>query len=394
MMNIRRWIPGLVLTATLAAQVPMASLASNGFSDVLESNPNYTAIMDLKARGIIQGYPDGTFRADQPVNRVEALKIIELGSGVDWTELRALGNFKDINPAAWYMPYLHKAVELGIVSGYPDGTFQPTRTVNLVENLKILLLAKKINTFSVPMSGNPYADAYTTEWYAPYVQIAKDKNLITANWQNMIFPDQEMTRGKLAETMYRLIYIQEKGLASYSPATLIVAPTPATPPPSASQPFYPITSIQIQSSNTAFISATTDALHLLEKSQNFLTAKPYIGIIQEGDHSGMSAWLTPPTYSVNKTTWSAENLWYASTIAHDAYHSYLYHKYLEQHPGETSVPADVWTGKQAEIDCMTYQKKVLDEICTADRCTVFDNYLTELMKNPKYQLGSYEERNW
>lgn len=201
-------LSGLLLLTVF--QSAFASIPASGFSDVQPTNPYYEAINSLKADGIIQGYPDGTFKPDQPVNRVEALKIISLGAKIEVPESSTVNlTFNDIKNGEWYIKYLSKAVELNIVQGYTDGTFKPTQTVNLVENLKMLINTKKINVVNIRVPANPYADAISTEWYAKYVQYAKDRNWLTPDSENMIYPSQGMTRGKLAQ----LIYNSQKTIA-------------------------------------------------------------------------------------------------------------------------------------------------------------------------------------
>jgi len=207
----------------LAFALPIVSLAATAsaavtdpFSDVGVSNPNYIAISYLKDHDVISGYPDGSFKPDQVVNRAEALKIILLGSGVQVPASIDLEPFRDILRTDWFAPYVSKAKELAIVQGYNDGTFKPSQAVNLVENLKILLLTQKIDVSTITVSTDPYADAFKDQWYAPFVEYAKEKNLIDADAKNMVFPAQGMTRGKLAESMYRLMYITTNGLQSYS----------------------------------------------------------------------------------------------------------------------------------------------------------------------------------
>jgi plastocyanin len=201
------------LTIGLLLFVPAVSaLVPDLFSDVHSDNPNYTAINDLKTRGIISGYPDGTFKPDQVVNRVEALKIILNSAKVDSTTFTRKASFSDISQTEWYAPFLNKAYDLGIVEGYTDGTFKPNQTVNLVENLKILLNTYKIDLSAVTTPSNMFADAFADQWYAKFVQYAKDKKLIEADAANKVYPAQGMTRGKLAEVAYRLITIREQGL--------------------------------------------------------------------------------------------------------------------------------------------------------------------------------------
>ncbi len=50
--------------------------------------------------------------------------------------------------------------------------------------------------------------------------------------------------------------------------------------------------------------------------------------------------------------------WCASVIAHDSFHSKLYHDYLKSHGG--LVPYDIWTGAAAEKQCLVHQTNVLE----------------------------------
>lgn len=211
---------GLFQTAIAAV-----SVNEKGFSDLSGAHPNYNAIMDLQVRGIVSGYPDGTFMPDRVVNRAEALKIILEGSEIQGLET-AVGanyaNFSDVTDwNAWYYPYLNAAVHENIVEGYPDGTFKPDSTVNLAENLKMLLLAKKVDLSTINIIEDPYTDVAKNAWFAKYAKYAKDRNLIESNELGKIYPSQGMTRGKLAEVMYRLIFADEHNLKSFPQGTLI-----------------------------------------------------------------------------------------------------------------------------------------------------------------------------
>ncbi len=221
-MKIKQMIrnAGVILLACLSAAIGVAQAMD--FSDVPPSHPNYTAIMDLKEKGTISGYPDGTFKPDQVVNRVEALKIILLGAAVVVPNNTGTGGFSDTLPNEWYAKYLLKAKELGVVSGYPDGTFKPTQTVNLVENLKMLIETRNINMSAVFVAENPFADAFKDQWYAKYVQYAKDHQWISGDSQNKIYPSQGMTRGKLAQLIYNSMQGSEPAPAP--------SPSPTTPP--------------------------------------------------------------------------------------------------------------------------------------------------------------------
>lgn len=197
-----------------------AALALATFSDVPETHEHFAAVQWMEARSVINGYDDGTFRPGQTVNRAEALKIILLASGVEVIIPETLDEnagstaqaalFPDIKPSHWFYPYVQKALELKIVSGYPDGTFRPERSVNLAEALKILYLTQSVTLDPAvsSLTTPPYHDVPTTAWFVSYAADAKSKNLIEARSDGDLHPDWPLTRGDLTEFVYRLSYIK------------------------------------------------------------------------------------------------------------------------------------------------------------------------------------------
>ena len=204
----------LAVLATLFSFALTASAQS--YTDLGEAHKNYDAIMFLSDRGVVEGYPDGSFKPEQAVNRVEAIKMIFGAIEVEDPQELIYGDFPDIDQNAWYIDYFRKAFSLGIVEGYDDGFFRPAQTVNLVENLKILFETAG-ETLPTNITTKPYADAMTGQWYTPYVQLAKNMNLLDADSQNNIYPAQGMSRGSLAETIYRYLMVTENDMESFDP---------------------------------------------------------------------------------------------------------------------------------------------------------------------------------
>ena len=138
-----------------------------------------------------------------------------------------------------------------------------------------------------------------------------------------------------------------------------------------------------------FVARTTEALDLLGATPHYRDIERYVAIIKQGRRSGMHANATKPTFVVGKRTWSHSPLWYAGAIAHDAYHSKLYHD--GKSAAGREPPADCWTGKDAERECLALQIEVLKAL-DADERTVA--YLEELRKNPTYQGHNKGLRGW
>jgi len=99
----------------------------------------YQSILRATAAGIVQGYPDGTFRPDNQVTRVEMAQM--LGNAMKLTPLAENPGFKDIAADYWAAGMLAALEKNGILTGYPDGTFRPNETATRAEFANLLYKA-------------------------------------------------------------------------------------------------------------------------------------------------------------------------------------------------------------------------------------------------------------
>lgn len=183
------------------------------FTDLSTAHEYYNAVSYLFKKGTVQGYPDGSFQPSKTVSRVEALKFIF--SGMDkGTKPNLKVTFKDAYSGQWYSDFVATANSLGIVQGYPDGTLKPEQGVNRVEFLKML-----INTLGVKIdpvvTSDPYDDVNNLSWFAPYVQYAKDTNIFPVEGSKF-HPSNPMNRAEVAEVIYRMLLMQSSGAEKYS----------------------------------------------------------------------------------------------------------------------------------------------------------------------------------
>ncbi len=151
--------------------------------------------------------------------------------------------------------------------------------------------------------------------------------------------------------------------------------------------------------NPEFITQTIAALNLLEQKapDTFRKIQAYVGIIEQGEHSGMWAWEVPPRYEVGDATAFYSLTWYASTIAHDATHSELYAHYQATHPGEP-VPDGAFGGVEVERFCIGYQLEVARRIgapqSEIDYLSSLDGTHCDLDKDGDCDWNDYKNRDW
>lgn len=175
-----------------------------GYRDVSVNSPFCKAIELMTERGIFEGYSDGTFRPYASINRAETVKVVTLALGYDVN----IGGtyrtgYRDTSDTAWYAPYLYVAKREGIATGYPDGSFRPSSTINRVELLRVFLEGNKTNLYSC--SPQPFTDTpitSDTNWYMKYACYAKDHGLMNSEYSNMLYPAEAMTRGDVADLFY------------------------------------------------------------------------------------------------------------------------------------------------------------------------------------------------
>lgn len=207
---MKRFFTSLVLGVLLFPAFPR--LAEASFTDLATTNRHYTAITSLVEQGILEGYEDDTFRPDQEVNRAEALKMFLMGMAVEvQTGAGAETGFNDVDAEEWYADLVGTALDEGIVGGYSDGSFKPGQSVNRAEAMKMLLLAAGINV-SVP-SERPFADVGTEDWYAGYAEFAKSSNVVGPQTDGYWHGEESVTRGEIAEMVYRLQVVNSGDLA-------------------------------------------------------------------------------------------------------------------------------------------------------------------------------------
>lgn len=100
------------------------------FTDITEGEWYAEAVTALAGEGVINGYPDGTFRPNDPITRAEFVTMAMNFSNAD---MGTNCDFSDVSIEKWYYAAIAGATNNGWISGYPDGTFRPERYITRAE---------------------------------------------------------------------------------------------------------------------------------------------------------------------------------------------------------------------------------------------------------------------
>ncbi len=172
----------------------------NPFPDTDISTLEGTAAAYLYNIGVLGGFPDGEFKGDREVNRAEICKFLLLAAYGSVGDADNNGQFSDVLDGQWYTKFVVTAADLGIVSGYSDGTFKPANTVNTAEFLKMLS-----NTFGLSLwMDHNYNDVPVDAWFAQYAGVAEYYNLFPDRG-NYLEPASLLTREEVAVALYQYL---------------------------------------------------------------------------------------------------------------------------------------------------------------------------------------------
>ncbi len=162
-------------------------------------------IDDLTAQKIVSGFQDGTFHPDDLVTRVQfAAMIAKAFASVP--AQRSVVTFRDVPASYWGLQAIQAAYQKGYMSGYPDGTFRPDQQMPRVQVLVSLVSGLGLPNAD-PGVLSFFQDAnQIPAWASGAVAAATNKQLVINYPQvNQLNPKREATRAEVAAFIYQAL---------------------------------------------------------------------------------------------------------------------------------------------------------------------------------------------
>ncbi|MGA9525477.1 MAG: S-layer homology domain-containing protein [Myxococcaceae bacterium] len=122
-----------------------------------------------KALGITSGYADGTFKPNNVLTRVELVSLLVRALGVPLAN-PATPSFSDVKKTDWFYQVVETGRARGLLSGYTDGTFRPNNSVTRAELAAFLVNAARwpLSTFETPV----FTDVASSYWAHQKIETA------------------------------------------------------------------------------------------------------------------------------------------------------------------------------------------------------------------------------
>ena len=195
-MNVKKLLISLVISL-FSFSLVFAQDVNSVFLDINSSYQYFDSIKFLKDNQVINGYPDGTFRPNNTLKRAELAKIVVLSSQIPAVSARNC--FPDLDPSQWYAQYVCAAKASGLVQGYVDGTFKPSRDISRAEAIKIMAEAED---FDLDQNlTKVFLDVQINDWFYSYANVSKTLDVLP--FESTLNPAFFITRAEFAEMYAR-----------------------------------------------------------------------------------------------------------------------------------------------------------------------------------------------
>lgn len=104
-----------------------------------------------------------------------SMTALAVDYGAEYQKLptpQTVQKFSDVPSTHWAFDYIGEMAQRNVISGYPDGRFIPENQVTRAEFAKIMVCAAGLRVNN--NNTTSFNDVYTSDWYCPYVECAKD----------------------------------------------------------------------------------------------------------------------------------------------------------------------------------------------------------------------------
>ena len=181
---------------------PIETPWNNPFTDVSEGDWYYEAVRFVQEQGLMNGYSDGRFGANDTLSRAQLAQILfnkEGRPGVNY-----LLDFSDVAGEAWYTKAVRWAASQGIVSGYGDGTFGPNDPITR-EQLAVMLWRYS----GSPAATNKELHFNDTDEISGFaldaLRWAVENGIVNGDGDGQLGPQGQATRAQVAQMLKNFI---------------------------------------------------------------------------------------------------------------------------------------------------------------------------------------------
>ncbi|MDW5300003.1 MAG: S-layer homology domain-containing protein [Sedimentibacter sp.] len=179
----------LIISIIILALAASTNAYASSFPDIGKDTYLEKSAGLLSSYGIVDGYPDGTFKPDQAVTRAEMAKIVIIAAGYNEYSKNMTSVYEDMH-GHWAESYVELANVLNIVNGISPTTYGPDNLIKFEEAYTMIIRLLGYNDESLP-----------GPWPPNYFEKANELNL----FKNIDTSSEFATRGDISIMLYNAL---------------------------------------------------------------------------------------------------------------------------------------------------------------------------------------------
>ena len=208
-------VKGLIEFAASTTDTPRQLSVNASFPDL---NGHWAAsfIEAIYEKGLISGFPDGTFAPEAPITRAQYAAVVAKTFKLPVNN--RIRKFIDIKDNFWATSAIYRGAGMGFISGFPDGSFRPGQNLTKAQAIVSIVNGLKLR------GGNPeilmmYGDRAQIPSYATNAMAIATQKLLVVNYPQteLLKPLRDISRAEVVALIYQALVALGKQKAIISP---------------------------------------------------------------------------------------------------------------------------------------------------------------------------------
>ncbi len=170
--------------------------------DIDVNDDDYDNAILQYQKPFFKGYPDNTFRPQNTITRAEMATVFARILGIEENALRGTASFSDLD-GHWAKDNILRVAEYGLLNGYPDGSFRPEGKMTRAEIAAIINKYWGLTGFDPDIEEANITDI-DAHWAKKLILALYNHRFVDLYTDNSFKPDAPLKRDSVAQILNRI----------------------------------------------------------------------------------------------------------------------------------------------------------------------------------------------
>lgn len=199
-MHGREKVEQLQVNAAVATGQFILAKENAGITDIANAENSLQEAMKVARPPFVTGYPNGTFKPTKPMSRAEVSSVIaRMASGNK--SVAGFTSFKDVDDSQWFAASVGFMEKRRLISGYQDGSFKPHQSITRAEFARILAAYAGLT----PTEGTSFNDVKRNHWAKGYIGAVQQAGLMSGTGRGRFAPSAKITRQEVCTALNKAL---------------------------------------------------------------------------------------------------------------------------------------------------------------------------------------------